>query len=205
MEIKIWLLFVLAELLIEITPGPAVLLVSSQGLKYGTKCSCYGALGIVLASGLYFVLSSLGIVTLILSVNHVLSIVKFAGAIYLIVTGLLMIYTSYRNTHVISMDLKEVKYSKAFYQGMIAEFSNPKAVIFFMAILPQFITQGKNISLQFIVLGITSLTIEFIVLMLYGFMASNSKKLVKENSKFTKTKDRIAGVALIGVGVKLCL
>jgi homoserine/homoserine lactone efflux protein len=135
----------------------------------------------------------------------VLSFVKFASAIYLIVTGLLMIYTSYRNTHAISINLKEVKYSKAFYQGMIAEFSNPKAVIFFMAILPQFITQGKNIPLQFIVLGITSLAIEFIVLMLYGFMASNSKKLVKENSKFTKTKDRIAGVALIGVGVKLCL
>jgi threonine/homoserine/homoserine lactone efflux protein len=50
MEIKIWLLFVLAELLIEITPGPAVLLVSSQELKYGTKCSCYGALGIVVDS-----------------------------------------------------------------------------------------------------------------------------------------------------------
>jgi len=205
MDIKIWLLFVLAESLIEITPGPAVILVSSQGLKYGAKCSFYGALGIVAVSTVYFILSSLGIVTLILSVNHVLSVVKFAGAIYLVVTGIIMIYKSYKNTHELSMVLKDVKYSRAFYQGVIAEFSNPKAVIFFMAILPQFITPGKNIPLQFTILGITSLTIEFVVLALYGLMTSNSKKLIKENSKFTKAKDRIAGIALVGIGIKLCL
>jgi threonine/homoserine/homoserine lactone efflux protein len=71
--------------------------------------------------------------------------------------------------------------------------------------LPQFITPGRNIPLQFIILGMTSLPIELIVLTLYGFIASNSKKLIKENSKSAKTKDRIAGVVLIGIGVKLCI
>jgi len=145
MEIRIWLLFVLTKLLIEITPGSAVILVSSQGFKYGTKSSCYSALGIVVVSMLYFILSSLGLVALILSVNHVLSVVKFVGAIYLITTGITMIYKSYKITHEISMDLKQVKYLRAFYQGLITEFSNPKTIIFFMAILPQFITPGRNI------------------------------------------------------------
>ncbi|HVW99547.1 MAG TPA: LysE family translocator [Candidatus Babeliaceae bacterium] len=203
MNVNIWLLFLLTEFVIEVTPGPAVLLVSAQGFKYDAKCSSFGALGILTVSALYFILSSLGIITLILSINHVLNIVKYIGAIYLISTGAIMIYKSYSKSAVKPLNLKEVSYSKAFYQGLITEFSNPKAIIFFMAVLPQFITPDKNIPLQFAILGITSLTIECIVLVLYGIIANNSKKIIKENSKATKAKDRIAGAALIGIGAAL--
>lgn len=205
MNLNIWLLFLLTEFVIEITPGPAVLLVSTQGFKYDAKCSSFGAMGILTISSFYFILSSLGIIALILSISHVLSIVKYIGAVYLIATGIIMIYKSYGKGVVKQLNLRQASYSKAYYQGLVTELSNPKAIIFFMAVLPQFITPKKNIPLQFVILGITSLTIECIVLMIYGIIANNSKKLMKEDSKMTRIKDRIAGLALVGIGVTLSL
>src|SRR4029078_12116616 len=80
---------------------------------------------------------------------------------------------------------------KLFAQGLITQLSNPKAIIFFTALLPQFITEGDNITAQFMILGVTSIAVEFPVLALYGWLAEQGKRLVF-NGRFAALPDRIA-------------
>ena len=203
MAMHTWILFVILDLVMDLTPGPAVLLISTQGLKYGFKHSLFGILGILTVNALYFFLSSLGIISLISSVSNMLEIVKYVGAAYLAFIGIKMIYNSFKNTETITVVVKETSYSKLYYQGLITQLSNPKAIIYFMALLPQFIDPKQPLPLQFIILALTGLVVEITVLSSYGLLAARSKKLFKQNSRYVKIQDRVAGVALIGVGWRL--
>ena len=78
---RTWAAFTLTELLLSLTPGPAVLLVVSQGLRFGSRQSLRGALGILTANGVYFTLSAFGLGALLLTSSTVFACVKCAGAV----------------------------------------------------------------------------------------------------------------------------
>jgi len=98
MDFQTWLLFLITEFLLVISPGPAVLVVSSQALKYGRKYSSYGSLGIIIGNAMYFALSALGLATLIMTTRNLFEIIKIGGAIYLIISGLIMIYKTFKES-----------------------------------------------------------------------------------------------------------
>ncbi|MDO8609206.1 MAG: LysE family translocator [bacterium] len=204
MELKVWLIYLLTEFLLSITPGPAVMLISTQGFKYGAKPSYFGSLGISSGNLMYFILTSLGLGAIILSAGNLFMYIKIGGAIYLIGCGLLMIYKSFKSQPIVDnrIDLYQNNF-KSFLQGFITQASNPKAIIFFVALLPQFIDQTKNVTIQFTILALTTIIMETIILMFYGWIAANGKKMIGQNNKISKWQDRFAGSILIGLGFNL--
>jgi len=90
---------------------------------------------------------------------------------------------------------------RLFSQGLITQLSNPKAIIFFTALLPQFVSPGESMFEQFIILGVVSIAVEFPVLAFYGWAAERGSKLIPE--KFASLPNRIAGVCLVGAGIGL--
>jgi homoserine/homoserine lactone efflux protein len=204
MELKIWLIYLITEFLLSITPGPAVMLVSAQGFKYGARPSYFGSLGISSGNLMYFILSSLGLGAIILSAGNLFKYIKIGGAIYLIGCGLLMIYNSFKDHPVIDNRIEQYQNNfKSYLQGFVTQASNPKAIIFFVALLPQFINQSKNVTIQFTILALTTIIMETIILMFYGWIAAKGKKMIGQNSKISKWKDRFAGSILIGLGINL--
>jgi homoserine/homoserine lactone efflux protein len=187
--------FAAMEIVLCFTPGPAVLLVVSQAMKRGFRKSLRGALGILTANAIYFALSAAGLGALLIASRTVFEIIKWLGAGYLVFLGLKMIVT--RSTEPL---VNEIPRDDSFRQALFVQLANPKAVVFFTALLPQFIDPRGPVTLQFLTLGVISTVIEFPVLALYGFAADRGRAIY---ARHTRWVERIAGGCLVAAGVKL--
>lgn len=201
MSIKLLLVFAVTEFLLSLTPGPAVFLVVSQGMKAGFKPSLRGTLGILSGNAIYFALSALGLGALLLASATLFQVIKYLGAAYLIFIGVKMLISKSETIKEGEQTVAPRRPLRLFSQGLITQLSNPKAIVFFTALLPQFVTPGEAMFEQFIVLGLVSIAVEFPVLAAYGWVAERGGKLIPE--RFASLPDRVAGVFLIGAGVGL--
>jgi homoserine/homoserine lactone efflux protein len=196
-EVVAW--FTLTTLAMEVSPGPAVLLVMSQGLRHGWRGGASGALGIETVNAFYFLLSALGL-SAVLAASEVLFLaVKWAGAAYLVCLGARLLWRPGRGNAAASPPADR----RALYlQGVLTHLANPKAVIFFTALLPQFIDPRGDVPLQFAVFGLVTILTEFPVLLLYGWLAERGRRLAA-GATALRWFDRAAGTLLIGAGLRL--
>lgn len=202
MSLKLLVVFAITEFLLSLTPGPAVLLVISQSMRNGFKSSQMGTLGVLTGNAIYFVLSAVGLVALLIASATLFQIIKWVGAAYLIFTGLKMLLAK-RHREDANQEMITPKRSvRLFSEGLVTQLSNPKAIVFFSALLPQFISPGGRVVEQFMILGITSIVVEFPVLLIYGWAAERGSRLILKG-KLSSLPDRIAGGFLIGAGVSL--
>lgn len=193
MSLSNLLLFSAMDLVLCLTPGPAVLLVMSQAMRRGFGPSLRGAGGILAGNTIYFALSATGLGALLIASKTVFQGLKWAGAAYLVFIGLRMILT--RKT---AGETAPQQPAGGFVQGLLTQLSNPKAIVFFTALLPQFIDPHGPVALQFFVLGVISMVIEFPVLAMYGFAADRGRALYGRHGK---TVERVAGGCLVAAGV----
>ena len=204
MEFKIWFAYLVTDLLLSLTPGPAVILVTSQGLKHGARPSYFGSFGISSVELIYFILSAFGLGTLILNAGHLFEYIKIAGALYLLWLGGGLLYHSFKKVAVIPHSVEHTQDNiDSFIQGFVTQVANPNAIIFFVALLPQFVDPSKSIVFQFIVYGLTTLIMDTLILMLYGWLGSRGKKLAGQNRTVKKWQERISGLVLIGICINL--
>lgn len=204
MSLRLLVVFALTELLLSLTPGPAVLLVISQGVRRGFLLSVASALGVLTGNAIYFALSAVGLGALLIASAWLFEVIRWIGVAYLVFVGVQIIRGAGRQPDVQPEIDRRAGKSQAFAAGLLTQLLNPKAVVFFTALLPQFISPGENVAFQFVVLGITSIAVEFPVLMLYGFCADRGRIFIKKG-KYSAWSERIAGGFLIGAGVSLAL
>jgi homoserine/homoserine lactone efflux protein len=205
MDLNIWVAYLITEFLLSITPGPAVLLVSSQGLKYGAKTSYYGSLGISSANLFYFTLSAFGLGAVIASASEVFDIIKIIGAGYLVFIGLKMIVGSFSKNQQQSEVAPEISKGSvnAFFNAFVTQVSNPKAIIFFVSLLPQFINPNQNVFYQFSILALTTIVMETFILMFYGWISAKGSDSLRSNPKVMNWIDRVGGGILVAIGINL--
>jgi homoserine/homoserine lactone efflux protein len=199
MSTHIWMLFAVTETLLCLTPGPAVLFVISHGLTRGGTASLWANLGILSGNTFYFLLSALGLGAMLLASHDLFSIVRYAGAAYLTFLGIQTIRGAG-----IAMDATaaaEQAHSgwRTWARGFALQVANPKALIFFVALLPQFIDARMPIAPQVAILATTSVLIEFVVLGGYGYLAGRASALA-HRPRFVKQTNLASGVMLIVAG-----
>jgi RhtB (resistance to homoserine/threonine) family protein len=208
MSLKLLALFALTELVLSLTPGPAVLLVISQGIRRGLSSSIISALGILTGNAVYFVLSAVGLGVLLKASAPLFEVIRWAGVAYLIFTGVRILWSTFRRAKTDADEVEPAREAadrpQAFAYGLLTQLLNPKAIVFFTALLPQFVSTDGNLPVQFGILAVTSIAVEFVVLTLYGYFADKSRSLIAKG-KYASWSDRIAGTCLIGVGVSLGL
>jgi len=204
MSLKLLLIFAVTEFLLSLTPGPAVLLVVSQGVESGFRPSLRGVAGILTSNAIHFFLSALGLGALLLASATLFQIIKWLGIAYLIVSGVKMLFSTSPTTEdeatVALIDTRK-RSLKLFSQGLLTQLANPKAIVFFTALLPQFVSPNGRVVEQFVLLGVVSIAVEFPVLVGYGWLAQRGRKLFPE--RFSSLPSRIAGGFLIGAGLGL--
>lgn len=189
-----WWIFVCTETVLCLTPGPAVLFILSSALKAGARKSIASNLGILSANAVYFALSATGIGALLLSSKLFLA-VKWIGAGYLVIYGLRLIFG--RNDTAPEPAVIDQKSHHLFFGGFTLQVSNPKAILFFSALLPQFLNPHAAIVPQIVILGVTSAAIEFSILLGYGIAGSSL------TPRYARWTNRVAGGLLIGAGAGL--
>ena len=199
---QIWFLFVVTEAVLSVTPGPAVLYVLSQAMRRGPGKSVWASGGILSANALYFTLSATSLGAVIVASYKLFFLIKWLGAAYLVYLGLRHFFSK---TSALSLPESSVELRSGRHilrDGFFLQAANPKAILFFTAILPQFIDAHHNVAFQILVLGISSILVEFAILFAYGQLAGRALSTAR-SPRFEKLTNRIAGSLLIGAGVGL--
>jgi homoserine/homoserine lactone efflux protein len=203
MSWETWVLFLITETVLCLSPGPAVLLVLSQALTRGARGSMLSSAGILSANTLYFVLSATSLGALLLASYDLFFLVKWIGAAYLIYLGASAFFEK-TSVLVVARDAGagEAGTWELFGNGFVLQAANPKNLLFFAAIVPQFIDMTRPLGLQIAILGVTSVGLEFFILLGYGLLASRATRLATQQ-KFVAWTNRLAGSMLIGAGLGL--
>jgi homoserine/homoserine lactone efflux protein len=158
MTFETWLLFCAIETVLCFTPGPAVLLVVSTALTRSARAGIAASFGILAANAAYFALSATSLGAILLASWELFSIVKWAGAAYLVWVGCRMLVSALARRDdppVSTIAVAPQGRLGSFGRGLITQGSNPKSLVFFSAILPQFIDTAEPLLWQIAVLGVS--------------------------------------------------
>ncbi len=205
MSFESWLIFSSIAFIATVTPGPAILLVSTHSAAYGLKKAVITIFGNVSGLLIMSALSVAGLSTILLYSTTIFIAIKFAGATYLIYLGIKLWRFGFSNKSDASTELtnnKAISTAGLYIQGLFVALSNPKAIAFTMALFPQFINTSLPLAMQFSILVSTFMFLSFSCLFIYGFAARN---LVKSKTA-TKASDFLGkafGSAFIASGLVL--
>jgi len=198
MTIETWLLFCATETVLCFTPGPAVLLVVSLGLTAGARAGLGASLGILAANGFYFILSATSIGAVLLASYELFFLIKWIGAAYLVWLGARMLL-SRANAFEHASTSGPQRALRPFAHGVVTQGANPKALVFFTALLPQFIHPESAVPYQVTILAVSSILIELTVLSIYVALCRHARGMMRRAGFATSLK-RAGGMLLIGAG-----
>jgi len=201
MPLKLILVFALTEFMVSLTPGPAVLLIVSQGVTDGFKSSLRGILGIETGNAIFFVLSALGLGAVLAASANLYQVLKWLGACYLVFIGIRMLVTKRDFGAAIGGPARSQRSLRLFSTALITQLANPKAIVFYSAILPQFVSANRGVVTQFLLLGVVSIAVEVPVLMAYSWLAGRGGRLLPQ--RLLLLPERVAGLCLIAAGAGL--
>jgi len=192
-----WTVFVVTETVLCLTPGPAVLFVVAQGLGRGAWAALAAATGILAANAFYFALSATGLGAVLLASYEVFSAIKWVGAAYLVWLGV----RTFRAAPM-PRGVPPAAGGRLVGRGFLVQVANPKALVFFSALLPQFIDPEARVLPQVAILGVTSLLVELVVLAAYGTLAARATHLTARPG-FLAASNRVAGGLLVAAGLRM--
>jgi threonine/homoserine/homoserine lactone efflux protein len=189
-------LYVLAESALSISPGPAVILVIACGLAHGARRSIAATLGVLSANAFYFALSATSLGAVLVASRTFFTVVKWVGAAYLVVLGLRALI-GHPSAITIARPADSPTSARAiFLSGLTLQLANPKTLIFFVAILPQFVDPRLPIGAQMLWLAAGSVIPELFILAGYGYLASRAAA-VATDPRYARWTDRVAGLLVL--------
>lgn len=199
------LAFSLTALVIVLLPGPNVLFTIGRALALGRKAALLTVLGT--ATGMYVqvILVSLGLGVLLEKSIVLMTVVKFVGAAFLVYLGIQAI--RHRHDAVKAVErVKPIGAPRTVVEGMIVGVTNPKTIVFFLAILPQFVVPGTTpLGVQMLVLGAIFIALGAIFDSAYALAAGAARVWFGKSPKRLSNLGAVGGVAMIGLGVGLAV
>lgn len=172
MALEIWTLYVATVLALMSTPGPSQLLMLSNSAAHGFRRALFTAGGDHSANALQMLAAGLGLAAIISASGAALSVIKWAGVAYLIWLGTRMILRARPDDPKLAERAPAVSLRTLWTQGFVTSAANPKAVVFFAALFPQFIAADAAFWPQFLILSATYIVMDGLFLSGYGLNAS---------------------------------
>ncbi|MEI4830013.1 LysE family translocator [Bacillus sp. FJAT-53711] len=201
-----YLLFILTALLIIIMPGPGFALVTKNTISHGRNGGIKTVLGTVSGMMIHTIMATLGLSAILMKFAMLFTLIKYAGAFYLIYLAVKSLKSSFsKKEHMsgsVEMNPKDIGTVKSFRQGFTTAILNPKTAVFFLSFLPQFIVSNQNHLFQFLLLGLTFTTLTAIWYFLYISLIRQLGTFLRKE-KVNRTMEGITGTILLVFGVKL--
>jgi len=194
------LLFFVTTFFVVLAPGPAAIAVTAEAASNGYKRSLFVILGIAVANVVFFILSAAGISAAIVASDLLFSMVKWVGILYLVYLGLGALFSK-SSPLTIKLDNKASGNLKTlFLRGFFIEFSNPKALLYFTALLPQFIDVEQAIVPQVMLFTVITIILDLFCYNLYSYIGRKALSL-GSNPLLIKIINKAAGVMLVSAGL----
>lgn len=198
--------FILASLLLNLTPGADTMYILGRSISQGKKAGILSALGIASGALIHCLFAVLGLSILLAKSALAFQIVKYVGAFYLIYLGIKMLISSSKASFELTEKASNVNFRKIYLSGILTNLLNPKVAFFFLAFIPQFINEAySNSPIPFLVLGLTFITTGTIWCLILAFFSSKLSEKIRANYRFKIWLDKITGSLFIVLGIKLAL
>lgn len=192
--------FSLAAALLSISPGPSNLYIMARTMASGPRSGVAAAGGMAIGSVLYALATALGLAAIFKYSPTAYTVLKLAGAGYLIYLGIQAFIAS-KNNHIESPKVRVMSNKKVFRQSILVELTNPKTALFFLAFLPQFVEPSAgSVAIQLIILGLIYAFIAFCSDLFVAFMSGQLGKWLAHHPLFIRWQDRVSGSILVGLG-----
>ncbi|WP_040758023.1 LysE family translocator [Vibrio scophthalmi] len=203
MSLETWTLYLVAVLILTASPGPSSLLCMTKGVTQGFRMGVYTALGSLTAITVILTLSFTGLGLVIASSELTFNIIKYTGAAYLIYLGIKAISSKEQEYQLgEEQETPEQAPVKHYISGFIVGSSNPKAILFFTALFPQFIDPNAPLLAQYIIFTATFMIMEFSWLAIYALLGAKSSNWLFAKGR-AKLFNRVTGGVFIGAGTLL--
>jgi len=197
-----WLLFVVASLVLIVTPGQDMILVMSRSIAQGSAAGVVTAAGVSVGLVGHTVLATLGLGAILRTSEWLFVALKLAGAAYLGYLGIQLLRTKNQELAVLAGAPRSLR--RLFFDGALSNVSNPKIAVFYFAFLPQFVVPGAaHPTLSVFVLGLVFAGLTFLVKGPVGLGAGLLSGWLRSRPKALTWLYRTSGAVLIGLGVKL--
>lgn len=198
MALNLWLAFVLAAILIAVSPGPGAALSMSAGLRHGQFGALPAIFGLQAALLIQLAIVGMGLGAVLAASATAFAVVKFAGAAYLVWLGV----QKWRRAGSDDVAQGKALRSGLFRQGLLVNLTNPKAIVFIAALTPQFIDPGRPQWLQFLILAATMCGVDTVVMSGYALLATHLRRWLND-ARAMKAQNRFFGGIFVGAGMLL--
>ncbi|MCG6412182.1 LysE family translocator [Vibrio fluvialis] len=203
MSIETWMVYALAVLILTASPGPSSLLCMTKGVISGWRRAFATALGSLTAITGIMTLSFTGLGVLIASSEIIFNVVKWLGAAYLAYLGLKALTSKQDHYEMTNGESSQVAgYRSHYVSGFIVGASNPKAILFFTALFPQFIDPQAELFSQYAIFASTFMIMELSWLCFYAYLGEKSSTWILAKGR-AKLFNRLTGGVFVGAGAWL--
>ncbi len=200
MSFEMYGAFFAATLVMLATPGPTVLMVVSHSVSHGPRAVVPLALGVMLGDLTAMTVSLLGLGALLATSAFVFTLMKWAGAVYLVYLGIRLWRTDNSLFSRENMARPVFAGRALFVDAYVVTALNPKGIAFFVAFLPQFVNPHAPVLPQFLILGSTFLLLCTINATVYAIFAGRIREKIRK-PETRRVVNRFGGTVLIGAGV----
>jgi len=178
MSYQVWFAYMLACWVISISPGAGAIASMSSGLNYGFRRGYWNAIGLQLALLVQIMVVAAGVGVLFATTPVAFLVVKWFGVLYLLYLAYIQ-WTAKTQSIDIQAEQPTKSIPKLILNGFIVNISNPKAIVFLLAVLPQFLDLSKPQWIQYVIMATTMVTIDLIVMAGYTGLAAKVLRLLK--------------------------
>jgi threonine/homoserine/homoserine lactone efflux protein len=198
LNLKTFLTYFSAALLLAIVPGPGMLYVLTRSLHGGRREGVLSSFGTAVGGSVHVVAAAFGLSASLAASSLAFIVVKYAGAAYLIYLGVKMLLE--RLEPDLHADIRTR--GNPFTQGVITEMLNPKTALFFLSFIPQFVEPSQgNVTLQFMLLGGISVILNTSADLIVTFFAGPIGERLRSSEHWQRRQRVATGSAMIGLGV----
>ena len=204
MSWTMWLAFLAAAMVIAVSPGPGAVLSMSTGLRYGYGAALRSIAGLEIALLLQLGVVALGLGALLATSETAFAAVKFAGAAYLVWLGVNKWRAPPEPIGEGDDAIRPHSRRQLYTQGILVNLTNPKAIVFIAALVPQFIVPDRPQLPQFAIIGVTMVAVDTMVMSCYALLATRFRPLLR-NPRLLRVQNRVFGGLFVGAGAMLAV
>ncbi|WP_439518064.1 LysE family transporter [Hydrogenophaga sp.] len=208
MDLQVWMAYFVASWAIALSPGSGAVLSMTHGLAYGVKKTGATIAGLQLGLSVILLVAGVGVGALLLASATAFTVVKFAGAGYLIWLGWKQWRSRVQEADgpgpepQVQVALPSAR--ERFVTGFFTNVTNPKGIVFMVAVLPQFLDPARVLWLQLLILLVTTILVDLVVMHGYAFLASRMQRWLA-TARARRAQNRVFGGVLIAMGASLLM
>jgi len=200
--LEFWTLYIITVAVASIIPGPNMILALVNGIRYGAKISLFTAFGVSISIMIQAAIAIAGLGILLSTSTFVFMILKYLGALYLIYLGIKLFRTPFNIDDSTNESKEKPAFRKLFSEAFIVAASNPKSLIFFTALFPQFIQEDRAGFIHYGLLVLILGFLQFSCMMIYSFSGFKVKGFFNSTS-ISKYVGKVIGTTFVSLGFGL--